>query len=172
MGDPLCFWLAGTLAVLASLGVILCVRTPLYTALCLGATLLSTAVLFLNLHAHLAAAVQVMIYAGAILVLIVFAIMLLNLRGGTPERIPGAARPIGLAAGLAILGALASVLLRAGPLAAPPAVGPEFGTPAEIGRTLLGAASRWVYPFELVSVLLLAAIVGAVALGKTPPEKK
>ena len=147
-----------------ALGVVIC-RAPLYSALCLAGTLLSTAALFLNLQAHLAAGLQVMVYAGAILVLIVFTIMLLNLRTDTPAETQ---KPLAVAAGMTFAAALLSALL--GWLAtrsAPPAeVSADFGTAAGVGRTLMDPKGPFVYPFEIVSILLLCAVIGAVALGK------
>ncbi len=169
MGHPFCFWIAGTLAILTALGVILA-RSPLYSALSLAATLLSTAVLFISLQAHLAGAVQVMVYAGAILVLIVFTVMLLNLRGDSGEK---PLRPAAAAAGMVVCAAffLGLTAFFAVDAPTPPAVGPEFGTAGAIGRLLFAPGSRFVYAFELVSVLLLAALVGAIALGRPGPEQ-
>lgn len=166
MGSPLVFWPAAALACASALGVVL-LRTTLYAALSLGLTLVSTAILFLNLQAHLAAAVQVLIYAGAILVLILFSIMLLNVhqdseRGGRPAALLAGA----CAAGLLAWG-LSTVLTRDGATPFLP-LREGFGTPADVGRTMFASGSSWIYPFELASILLLAAIVGAVALGKDP----
>ncbi len=170
MGNALCFWIAGSLAILASLGVILS-RSPLYSALSLAGTLLSTAILFISLSAHLAGAIQVMVYAGAILVLVVFTIMLLNLRNDSGEK---PLSPLALAGGgiVAVTFFLAlAAHVAAGRPGAPAPVGEGFGTAQAVGRLLFGKGSRFVYPFELVSILLLAALVGAIALGRKPPEQ-
>lgn len=170
MGHPLCFWIAGSLAVLASLGVILA-RSPLYSALSLAGTLLSTAILFISLSAHLVGAVQVMVYAGAILVLVLFTIMLLNLRNDSGER--RLSFPSLAAGGVVAAAFFLAVAAHIGAQepGAPAAVGAEFGGAQAVGRLLFAKGSGYVYPFELVSVLLLAALVGAVALGRDPDRE-
>ncbi len=165
VGHPLCFWIAGSLALLASLGVILA-RSPLYSALSLGGTLLATAALFISLSAHLAGAIQVMVYAGAILVLVIFTIMLLNLRNDPGEK--PLSLPLLAGGGIVAVVFFLAVAAHsaAGRPGEPAAVGAEFGSARSVGLLLFGPGSRFVYPFELVSVLLLAALVGAIALGR------
>src|SRR3989304_2928418 len=83
MGNIAVFYIFGSLA-LASALLIVCVKNPVSSAMALVLTLFSTAVLFLNLHAPFIAAIQVLVYAGAIMVLFLFVIMLLNL---SPEEL-------------------------------------------------------------------------------------
>jgi len=154
------------LIVIFALGVILN-RHPIRSALCLAVTLFLLAVMFVFLDAHLVAALQIIVYAGAILVLFLFVIMLLNLEADIPQR---RRRNLTIAATTAGL-VFAGVALRPflGGDAGLPGVGmsgpvPDtFGTAAAIGQRLF---THFVLPFEVTSVLLLVAVLGAVVLAK------
>jgi NADH-quinone oxidoreductase subunit J len=117
------------------------------------------------LGAHFVWAVQVLVYAGAIMVLFLFVIMLLNL---PREDVPWAKhdfRRILLAAALGVILLIELVLvvgLRAAPVRGA-ALPPDFGTTAMIGRLLF---TTFLFPFEITSVILLVAIVGAMVLAK------
>jgi NADH-quinone oxidoreductase subunit J len=156
-------WLTFGLVALVALGtaVGLVVRpNPLHGALFLVANLFSVAVLYLLLQAEFLALAQVIVYAGAIMVLFVFAIMLL-----IPGRAEEGPDPLARARGWAVpaaglLGLLVIVVVgRAGGATGPAAAG-DAGA---IGRLLFTA---YLLPFEVTSVLLLAALVGALALAK------
>ena len=157
--------LFGVLAAVAVVcGIAMIVQdNPVRSALYLVLVLFSVALLFLTLHAVFIAAVQVIVYAGAIMVLFIFVIMLLNL--GTPERIVDRLKPqqpLAVVAGVAVILVLATIIAAVpAPKASVPAglVGPN-----EIGLTLFTA--DWLFPFEVVSILLLVAAVGAVMLAK------
>ena len=151
---------------------LLCItrRNPIACALWLVVTLFSLAALFVLLDAQFIAVLQVLVYAGAIMVLFLFVIMLLNLGRPGPTDIKG---PLGL--GLAvILGGTMLLLLR--PLSQtvlPAGIQIPPGTIAAIQqqRGMVGAVATplfdaYLVPFEIASVLLLAAIVGAVVLAK------
>jgi NADH-quinone oxidoreductase subunit J len=133
---------------------------PLHGALCLVANLIAVAVLYLFQAAEFLALVQVIVYAGAIMVLFVFAIMLLI--PGRAETGPDPLRrwrrlapPAAAVLGLIVLGVVGRTGRAAGPGSA--------GTAAEVGRRLF---TDYLVPFEITSVLLLAALVGALALGR------
>jgi NADH-quinone oxidoreductase subunit J len=138
-------------------------RNPVVSALALAFNLIAIAGFYLVMDAQFLALLQVIVYAGAIMVLILFVIMLLNLRqelrgrdSGLLQRLLG---PV-LALGLGLL--LVRVLWRSVTFSfAPP--DPEFGTVASVGRELFGT---FFYPFEAISLLLVAAMVGAVLLAK------
>jgi NADH-quinone oxidoreductase subunit J len=135
---------------------------PVHGACALVATLFLLAVLFLGLDAQLVAALQVIVYAGAIVVLFLFVIMLLNLQ--VEVRALGGAGLVAAASG----GGLVLAVLVAGALGrgTPASGGP---VPAGFGETRSLAEhlfTAYLLPFELTSVLLLVAIVGAVALGQ------
>ena len=135
-------------------------RHPINSALSLIVVMGSLALLYLLLGAEFVAAVQVIIYAGAIMVLFVFTIMLLN--AGEEELTKGSrvALVFGLPAVTVIAGALAYVLTRnTGQVA----LGDFIGGPKEIGRLLF---RDFLLPFEVTSVLILIAIMGAVVLAR------
>ena len=154
------FYLAGTVAV-ASAVVAVAHRNPVVNVLSLVVTFFCVAVNYALLGASFLAAAQILIYAGAILVLFLFVVMLLNAPGDGPVDIPRPFQSVGglVLAGVTAVGGLA--LLAAHPSASQPSA-PE-GTAVAIGRMLVGP---YLFAFELVSVLLLAAMVGALVLVK------
>ncbi len=150
------FYVAAAGAVASALAVVLS-RSPLRAALWLIATLLCVALLYLGLDASFVAAMQVLVYAGAIMVLFIFVIMLLNLG---PE---GIVRPAYLSVAKA-LGAVAAAYFTFKVIAsvAGGAGKPIDGSVKAIGTLLL---TDYLFAFEAVSVLLLTAVVGAIVLG-------
>ena len=136
-------------------------RNPVTSAMFLVLTLGSLAGLFVLLHAFFLAAVQVLVYAGAVMVLFLFVIMLLDLRAEERRKIKIA----GLVAGLVSVGALVVLFFQSlanSPLATQPAPVLE-GATLPLGKLLF---KQYVLPFEIVSVLLLVAIVGVLLLSK------
>jgi len=155
------------LLALLTVGSAICVvamRHPIHSAFALIATLFFLAGIFVLLDAHFVAIIQVMVYAGAVMVLFMFVIMLLNL---APEELGPAkvtaSKLLGVMllafSGYAVIGAY---LKTAAPAAASTAKAVE-GTVEEVGKLLF---TKYLFPFEIVSVLLLAAILGAVVLAK------
>jgi len=174
------FFIAAAGVIAGAVGVVV-LRDPFYCVLALVAHLLSLAVLFLLLRAEFVAAVQVLVYAGAVMVLYVFVVAYVGGEGDRSEigqlgeRLGGAG-PVasGLRLGGAVLGgALLVELLIAllgtgleaiGGKGAPYSPGPHaFGTPAYVGELLL---TRFLVVFEVASFLLLIAAVGAVVLAR------
>lgn len=155
------FWLLSALLILSAFGVIIA-RNPIYSALFLVANLLLVGVMYALLNAHFLAAVQVIVYAGAIVVLLLFVLMLLNTQIEGKKPLPRGRMFLG-----AILaGAFCSVLLPAIYLAFsdfPVAVDPVDGTVAAIGKVLY---TKYLVPFEAASLLITAGIVGAVMLAR------
>lgn len=156
------FFLFAALAVVAALGVIT-VKNPVHSAVCLIVCLLQLAALYVLLRAPFLAAVQVFIYVGAVVVLFLFAIMMLDIgRERLKEQLHGQ-RGLVMTA-IVCFFALAAYLIVGGELSAPPG---EFDEPAlarnteVIGRLLY---TRYIFPFEVVSFLLLVALVGAIVL--------
>jgi NADH-quinone oxidoreductase subunit J len=143
-------------------------RSPLYSALWLLVTLIGVAVIFYLFSAPFLAMMQVVVYAGAILVLFLFVIMLLNLRPEDmkPEA-PAAERAASAVVAILLLAVLAYGILSASggpgglPLAVP--IVHDYGSIEGVGRSLF---SRYVVQFEALSVLIVAAVVGAVLLAK------
>ena len=154
----------GLVALVCALLVILH-RNPVTSALFLVLTFCSLAGLYLLLQAEFLAMVQVIVYAGAIMVLFLFVIMYLNLDRDVDDGVPVALRRwIGWAVGLLLLVETAVLLWRrwgAGPES--PAPPPAIGNTAAVGQILY---TRYLFPFEVTSVLLIVAIIGAVMLGK------
>ncbi len=148
--------LAGGVGVIAS-------RQPVRSALALLLVLGSLAVMYLLLDAQFIAVLQVIIYAGAIVVLFLFVIMLLNAqRGEGPLKALRWQRPVSLLLAVIFL-ALLGVGLVPGVHGPPAPIDPQFGTAEAVGRTLF---TRYLLPFEIASVLLLVGIVAAVVIGK------
>lgn len=134
----------------------------LYSALSLIVLLASTAGLFVLLGAEMLAAVQVLVYAGAIMVLFIFVIMLLNVSAEEDSSDPfGWLKFIGIPAGLFLLSLLSSAVwqIAGGGMATVEGT----GSPGAIGSVLF---TDYVLPFEATSVLILIAIIGALVLAK------
>lgn len=141
-------------------------RNPVASALFLIAALCAQAVLYLLLKAPFLAVVQIIVYAGAIMVLFLFVIMLLNLRKDEfgPER-RKAQRFFGVLFAIILLieiGAVVKLSLR-GLSTVSRGVEPEFGSAHAVGKLLF---TDFLFPFEVTSVLLLVAIVGAIVMAK------
>jgi NADH:ubiquinone oxidoreductase subunit 6 (subunit J) len=157
------FFIAAIGAIAGAIGVVL-VRNPFYSVLCLAFHLVSLAALFLLLRAEFVAAAQVVVYAGAVMVLYVFVVAYVGggeqLASGAVLRVLGPLFALALAVELciAMLGAgLKGVSSDGAPFV------PGFGTPAHIGTLFL---TTYLFPFELASILLLIAAVGAVVLAR------
>jgi NADH-quinone oxidoreductase subunit J len=163
MTAPLLFFYAfAVLAVASALGMLLNVRNTVASAMNLVVTMIALAGIYVLLEAHLVAAFQIMVYAGAIVVLFLFVVMLLNLR--TDEFGPGRQRLLKLGAALVLVFVLAQMLrlFTVGLPEVPPL--PEgYGGYRELGVALY---TDYVLLVEMASLLLLAAIVGALILAK------
>jgi NADH-quinone oxidoreductase subunit J len=156
------FWILAVLTVVGALGVILA-PNPIKSAVALIGTFVFLAGIYVLLLAHLIAVLQILVYAGAIMVLFVFVIMLLNLQQkDLGEKTNWATKIVGVV--LIVLLGWAVVLPIIG-VAVPGPIAPaaEFGTIEAVGRLLF---TRWLLPFEVTSLLLFAAIVGAVVVAK------
>jgi NADH-quinone oxidoreductase subunit J len=161
--ELLLFLVVAGLAIFSAVGLV--VRpNPLHGALFLVGNLFCVAVLYLMLRAEFLALAQVIVYAGAIMVLFIFAIMLL-----IPGRAEAGPDPLGPQRGLALpfAGVLGLVVVWAlGRAGAPvPAPAPPVGVRA-IAQLLF---TDYLLPFEVTSVLLLAALIGALVLAKSRP---
>jgi NADH-quinone oxidoreductase subunit J len=163
------FW---TFGVVAMLGGLLCItrRSPVASALWLVVTLFAVAAMYVLLDAQFIAALQVLVYAGAIMVLFLFVIMLLNLGRPGPTDLKG---PVGVGIAALLSGTLLLQLRVLGHAAPPDAIQLPPGTMATLQQQqgIIGAVANplfdtYLIPFEITSLLLLAAIVGAVVLAK------
>jgi NADH-quinone oxidoreductase subunit J len=136
-------------------------RNPVTSAMFLVLTIVSLAGLFVLLHAFFLAAVQVLVYAGAVMVLFLFVIMLLDVKAEERRRV----RKFGLIGGGIVALAFAVIVrlaIHESPLAKADAPTLE-GTTGDLGRLLF---TQYLLPFEILSVLLLVAMVGVVLLSK------
>ncbi len=160
--EHVAFVLIAALAVGSALGLVLR-RNAIHGALLLVVNLASVAALYLMLGAEFLAAAQVIVYAGAIMVLFVFAIMVLI--PGKEETGPDPRRPWRLVAVPlgALLGLQLIVAVRALRGGAPAGAAPVPGSVEAIARLLF---TQYLFPFELTSVLLLAAMVGVLLLAR------
>jgi NADH-quinone oxidoreductase subunit J len=163
--EDVLFFVAGIGALAGALGVIL-MRNPFYSVLALVGHLISLAVLFLMLDAQFVAAAQVVVYAGAVMVLYIFVVAYIGgsdepLRpegGGVAAFGPLFAAAVGVELCIAFIATGLDALDSRGP-----DVSSSFGTPKPIGELFL---TRFLVPFEAASYLLLVAAVGAVVLAR------
>jgi len=157
------FILLATVTIIGAIGVIT-LRQPVHAALSLVGTLLTLAVIYVTLQAHFLAAVQVIVYAGAIMVLFLFVIMLLNVEDeGNSERFGWLRLAVYGTAMIAIATLVVTAFMNPRPLPEAEVVDAALsgGGAAQIGGVLF---ERFVLAFQLVAVLLLTGIVGAVSL--------
>ena len=169
------FYIVAFLAVASALNVLI-LRSPVYCAISLVGTFFFLGIVFILLNNEFVAAVQILVYAGAIMVLFLFVIMLLNLR---PDAAPvslkfGISKILGIGLTVGILAQLVGVFssskAKLGPLG-------EYTTErvAEEGSLqIIGGLlfKEFVLPFEVISVLLMVSVIGAVVLAKKrPPEE-
>jgi NADH-quinone oxidoreductase subunit J len=159
------FFVFGVIAVAAAVNL-LAQRHPINSALSLIVVMASLAALFLLMGAEFLAAIQVIVYAGAIMVLFVFVIMLLN--AGEEERTPGSrvAKLVGFPAVVVLAALLGWTLFAHDPHPVAVALSGGFvGSPTAIAQLLF---RDFLLPFEVTSVLILIAIMGAVVLASPP----
>jgi len=164
--STLVFFIAAIGAITGAIGVI-ALKNPYYSVLSLVGHMISLAALFLLLRAEFLAAAQVIIYAGAVIVLYVFVVSYVGESAPTVGQNPGRMAALGaFACGAALVVELFVAVLGSGLQAishegAPYVAG--FGTPGQIGTLLL---TRFLAPFEIASYLLLVAAIGAVTLAR------
>src|SRR6185503_1298453 len=160
----LLFILFGGMAIGCALGVV-AQRNPLYSAISLIGVFVSLACLYVMLAAPFIAAVQVIVYAGAIMVLVVFVIMLLNVEEEEHRR----ARlkfllPVAIGLSAIFIAEVAFILMTVAPTRVTPATaGTSVGVTHSIGSQLF---TQYLLPFEITSILILMAIVGAMTLAR------
>ncbi len=159
--DVILFLVFAGIAVVAAINVVV-QRHPISSAISLIGVMGSLAVLYLLLGAEFIAAAQVIVYAGAIMVLFVFVIMLLNAGGETKAGRSFVASLLGVPVLVALLALLAFFTARIYPRGAEVRFGGfRGGTAAAVGRALF---TTYLLPFEITSILILIAIVGAIVL--------
>jgi NADH-quinone oxidoreductase subunit J len=164
------FYVFSMLAVLSALSVVTR-KNPIASAVSLVVCFFFLSALYALLDAHFVAVTQVLVYAGAIMVLFIFVIMLLNLRGESGTVVPSAApRALaGVAAGgLVGTGVVFAIVQAKAAMASTASMNSAgakgFGTIEQVGHEIFGG--NYLLPFEVASVLLTVAVVGAVVLAK------
>ena len=169
MLESLIFIIMSLITISCAIGVVF-QKNPIYSAVFLIQTMVSLAVLYVLLHAEFVAAVQVMVYAGAIMVIFVFVIMLLNLNKdsleGDRNKLP-LQKPAAITLGLILVVMIGIIMARSIYQGAegeyPPEVMDQIGNTQLVGKMLF---TKYVLPFEIASILLFAAIIGAIVLAK------
>jgi NADH-quinone oxidoreductase subunit J len=160
----LVFWLLTILGLGGAVGMIMS-RHPVYSVLSLILNFFAIGGFYLTLHAEFLAVIQIIVYAGAILVLFLFVIMLLNLDETTT--VAGDVdlqKVIGFVLGFALMGEL--IVAMTGLTKLPPPATPDFfayGKAEPVGHQLM---TDYVFPFEMISLILLAALMGALVIAK------
>jgi len=164
MSGPLIIFLILAGLLIISSVLVIFQRNVVHSAVALVAALFLIAILFLSLHAPMVGVLQILIYAGAIMVLFLFVIMFLNPVG--LEQRPRVWWGFGASAGLVLVGALVPLLSNGNGFQDSVAAIDSFGSPEQLAKSLF---TDFVLPFEIASVLLLVAIIGAVVLAQREP---
>ena len=166
------FVVCGLVALVGALMTVLA-KNPIRCAVGLLLTILGIAGLFLKLNAQFLAAIQLIVYAGAVVVLFVFVIMLLGSDASEVARGPvKAVLSRAVAGGLAVVLAAVALILLAGVDPAPTRLGParpDHGSTESVGLLLF---RKGLVPFELATALLIVAVIGAIAVARSSPGKK
>jgi NADH-quinone oxidoreductase subunit J len=169
VATPFFFYLLAALAILSAIAVITR-RNTVHSALALIVTLLAVSGLYLMLYAPFVAGVQIIVYAGGIMVLFLFVIMLVNIERASKERQYNRIWPVGLAAACALLSLFVAAFIKGKRLFPERAMQlPESTNTQQIATYLYGEAGRmgqYTFAFEIASLLLLVAILGAVIMTK------
>jgi len=160
--DPIFFYIFASITVLTVILMIL-QKNPISSAVCLIGSFFSLAALYALLDAHFVAILQILVYAGAIMVLFIFVIMLLNLQKGelTIDKLNlPRMSVIVIGGGLFVF---LTIMFRKIPSLPFKPVPENFGTAQSVGKIMF---SDYVIPFEMIGILLLVGIVGAVLMGR------
>ena len=159
------FVLVGAVSLAAAAGVVLS-RQPVYSALFMLVNFATLAVLYITLDAQFLAAAQIIIYAGGIVILILFVIMLIGHETDDFQaRHRVWSRYVGLGLGVVLLGSLVFNVVTTFESMDPNAAAIQGGIPEVVGMALF---TEYLLPFELVSILLLVALIGALVLARNP----
>ena len=162
--SPFLFWIFALLTLIFGAAVVIN-RNPVASALSFVVSFLGLAALFMSLNAYFIGIIQVLVYAGAVMVLFLFIIMLLNLRAEEARRINWLASAGGVAVALILLGQIFYVIshLKFAQNPFPPLAGSTIDDVRNIGAVLF---RNYNLPFQIVGVLVLVATIGVVLLSK------
>lgn len=169
MADKL-FYFLSFLALLSAAMVVFS-RNPIHSVLYLILTFFTLSGHYVLLNAQFLAAVNIIVYAGAIMVLFLFVVMFLNLRNETQEKTSALSKIASvISAGMLLVVMVAALKeVDLGTVRAVDGFDSQIGMVENLGKVLY---SKFLLPFELVSVLFLSALVGAVMLGRREPGEK
>jgi NADH-quinone oxidoreductase subunit J len=162
IGDQIVFWILAAFITFFAIFT-MTRRNPVTAVMSLVATFFGLAALYATMSAHFLAVLQVLVYAGAIMVLFIFVVMILN----REEVAPVALRPLrvlGVLAGVYLFVKFIDVVAIQMPTTPPPPATDSFGTVAAVGDMLF---REFLYPFEAISVLLLVSIIGGVVISRS-----
>ncbi|MEC5393822.1 NADH-quinone oxidoreductase subunit J family protein [Bergeyella sp. RCAD1439] len=161
--EQVLFFIVAAIAVVSAVYFVFA-RNPLYAILSLIVTMFSIAGMYVLLNAQFLGIVQIIVYAGAIMVLFLYILMMLNLNKADESRKQNTLKLIGvLSACLFFIGSLGAFRGLSHSTAPQPGLDHGVGLTENLGRLLF---NEYVLPFELASILILAGIVGAVLIGK------
>jgi NADH-quinone oxidoreductase subunit J len=166
--SPLLFWTFALLMLVFGVAVV-ANRNPVASALSLVVSFLGLAALFMSLDAYFIGIIQVLVYAGAVMVLFLFIIMLLDLRAQEGRQISWLALIGGITVALALLAQILYVIhnLKSSQQAFPPLARSTFDDVRNVGLLLFGSYNL---PFQIIGVLVLVATIGVVLLSKREPR--
>jgi NADH-quinone oxidoreductase subunit J len=166
--SPLLFWVFALLTVIFGAAVVLA-RNPVASALCLVVSFLGLSALYISLNAFFVGIIQVLVYAGAVMVLFLFIVMLLDIRAEERRPINWLAAVGGTGVAVVLLVQVCVVIARFQPArrAFPPLAGPTTDDVWSIGRLLF---SNYNLPFQVIGVLVLVATIGVVLLSRREPR--
>lgn len=161
--EQILFFLVAFLAVVSAAFFVFA-KSPMYAILFLIITMFSISGLYILLNAQFLGIVQIIVYAGAIMVLFLYILMMLNLNKGDESRKKNVMKLAGVfSGGLLLIGMLGAFRGIEQNLVAPEGIDHSVGLTKNLGRLLF---NEYILPFELASILILAGIVGAVLIGK------
>lgn len=161
--EQILFFFVSAIALLSA-GYFVLAKNPIYSILSLIVTFFSIAGLYILMNAQFLGIVQIIVYAGAIMVLFLYILMMLNLNKEDESRKKKVNKFIGVfAAGILFIGILGAYRGLSGDYVAGSEIDSSVGLTKNLGKLLF---NKYVLPFELASILILAGIVGSVLIGK------
>lgn len=161
------FWFLSVLAIAAAIGVVAS-KNPIYSVLCLVIVFFAISGHYVLMNAQFLAIVNIIVYAGAIMVLFLFVIMLMNLNAETEPVKNIYLKMAGIISGLCLMIVLVAALAHAENANVIMRAGTSVGLTENLGKALF---NNYVVPFEISSVLFLSAMVGAILIGKKDSVK-
>lgn len=162
------FWFLSVLALVGAVGVVSS-KSPIYSVLWLIVVFFAISGHYVLMNAQFLAIVNIIVYAGAIMVLFLFVVMLMNLNTDAEPIKNVYLKIAGVISGLALMIVLIAALSASDAQNTLMAKGTNIGLIENLGKTLF---NQYVVPFEISSVLFLSAMIGAIVIGKKDPVKK